>query len=58
MNLLITWILEGTTKLIHLLIAELEYELRICNIISQRNKDEKRKILARHFDKEISKPLS
>lgn len=36
----------------HLLIAELDYELKIRAVFSQRNKDEKRKILTRLLEKE------
>lgn len=39
-------------KPVHLLLSELNYELRIRNVISNRNQDDKRKILARLLEKE------
>lgn len=44
--------MDSTFKPMHLLLNELDYELRIRNVVSKRSQDEKRKILARLLEKE------
>lgn len=49
--------MEGTCKTIHLLLSELNYELRIRKVTSDRPHDEKRKILGRLWTKERQQGL-
>lgn len=39
----------------HLLLSELDYELKIRKVVTNRSQDDKRKILARLLDKERNK---